>query len=149
TESDPASNRKSVEKTISGRNVRFGGESIHETSQPEPRLDMFEYPLIKHGRRGRRRRIYLTVDLGAGIIRWGNGRRLLQIEHILQVRSGKQTSVLKRRSAEDVDGRLCLSLITRDRSLDLECKTVEERKAVQLTVMNQIIGYLRHHNVRA
>ncbi|XXQ37562.1 Uncharacterized protein PBTT_08498 [Plasmodiophora brassicae] len=112
-------------------------------------VDIVEYPVVKHGRRGRPKRVYVTVDTLTGVIRWGEGRRRILIEDVRQIRSGKQTNVLLKRSNRVLDAQLCLSLVTNDRTLDLECKTREERRTVMISIMNAIVTYLRNQNVRA
>lgn len=67
------------------------------------------------------------TNLATAVVSWGTGTiKLADVTHVFK---GKTTDKFKRDVAAASDPECCFSLVTPDRSLDLETKTKEERDA--------------------
>ncbi|SPQ99246.1 Uncharacterized protein PBTT_07567 [Plasmodiophora brassicae] len=98
------------------------------------------FRVIKHGRRGKPKPKTLTVDLELGVITWGTGSIL--INDVKQIRRGRQTKVLSRAPAAGAYEGLFASLVTKNRTVDLELRSRKERNHVVSQLQRLISNYV-------
>lgn len=83
-----------------------------------------------------RRKVFYVETLRGGVIHWCEpGYKLCSTRHSISIASitdvlmGKQTQVFKRSAAAGAHEDHCFSLVTQDRTLDLECESKKQRNA--------------------
>lgn len=84
--------------------------------------------VIKHGRFGRPKEQLLRLSSDGGALQWGSrkGARF-PLYRLCSVLEGKHTAVFRRGRAGAADDSRCLSLVTRNRTLDVEVKRGEDK----------------------
>jgi hypothetical protein len=88
--------------------------------------------LTKYGRRGKPHARYVRVSLAEKVVLFSETPtsspvKALRLTHIVALRTGRRTKVMTRREHRHVDEKVCLSLVTLERSLDLSCSSDVER----------------------
>lgn len=113
---------------------RFGGQHRFELVQA---LNMFA-PLLKYGRRGEPHSTRLYCNQ-CGTLQWqqkrGQFSEPVDLADVLHIIDGRQTTVFRKHSATDESQAFSLSIIFKDRTLDLETTSTSER--------NWLLGALR------
>jgi hypothetical protein len=111
-----------------------------EMHNVEDRPLVLEYNVIKHGRRGKPKLKTLTIDMALGEISWRSGSIL--IKDVCQIRRGRQTAVLNRKHAVSSCEGIFASLVTKNRTVDLELSTRSERNEVVQEMQRCISRYM-------
>jgi hypothetical protein len=98
---------------------------------------------LKHGRMGKPHERMVVVrimqDNRTVSIDWGTGKMVFTKQHV-RVVEGKQTKVMQK-SGKHIADDLCMSIITAERTLDLQARTVAERN-YWLNGMRVLISFL-------
>jgi myosin heavy subunit len=91
---------------------------------------------LKYGKHGKPHIKYVCLNV-LGALHWDDDvmdpRRLrpsstyIHVKDVQKVYIGKHTPVFTRTVAEKADDNVCFSIVTADRSLDLQCVTIEQR----------------------
>lgn len=98
---------------------------------------------IKHGRRGSPHERNVTLEVTGSDLKfdWSSGS-LKAHKSEIQLLEGKTTPVLQRDTARKSKDYLCFSIVTKDRSLDLEAKS-EQTKQQWVSGINLLLKYLK------
>ncbi|KAL0236676.1 hypothetical protein PCE1_000074 [Barthelona sp. PCE] len=114
---------------LSRRNMRQEERRKREAVTRMRALLLSGGQFIKHGRRGRPHPRYVVLGDDMATVFWRDPKKSkfknsMHIAEITDVVPGKQTAVFER---SDVEPGLCFSLVGIDRTLDLQCETIDER----------------------
>jgi len=96
----------------------------------------------KYGKHGSPHERVIRVNFYTGLVDWGSGS--LSLKDAVDIRSGKNTKVLKKIKKADAD--LCFSIVLPRRSLNLQAKSTEERD-VWVNGLKELQGKLENMHV--
>jgi len=93
--------------------------------------------LIKHGRKGKPKQRW--INCGRGKLFWSEPTtyghppeeetdQCIQLWKVSQLLPGKQTEILKRAVAQPLADEVCFSLVTKERTVDFQCQSAEQRE---------------------
>lgn len=98
-------------------------EKVQFTNQQSAAMSALGTKFLKYGRRGKPHERVVKVDNKTGIVDWGSNS--VKLSDVLDVQRGKHSSVWAR--YPDVDPNLCISLVLKDRTLDLAATNSVDR----------------------
>lgn len=108
-------------------NSSSNNNELHDTQSDQVQLMCNGATFLKFGRFGKPhpRRVTMRMMNNQLQLYWQTGTLL--VDQIIDVVAGKQTSVYNRRENRDADPNLCFSIVTKKRTLDLQCDTTIQR----------------------